>query len=248
MTSGVGCLEWFRQCLLVAVTIGLEASVTLEVIFMIANIQTLGVPIRYSSLPGTVSAAMGVVLIPTMGFVMDRWAKSKSGKAKIMIGTCSLQILGNLLIFSANVIKLVNFDYDEGDNASTASPWLSTTQGHNSTTVNASSHTRFSDPATALASFDNSSAVSSRLDASGPTESNFLRPDFQNNAGVPATIEEAPVRYFAILGMIGYALLDCGYDSSNCFLKTFALASTAPRHHSGIIAKAVFVSSFGTYQ
>lgn len=223
------CVLWFKHCLLVIVTVGLETSVTLEVIFMIANIQTLGVPIRYSSLPGTVSACMGIVLIPSMGFIMDRWAKSKSSKALILIGTTSLEILGSVFIFTANAIKLLYYDESSKDIGSTTfHPPNVTDQwsGVNSTTI--------------LPPKNYSTEQNLSLNFMNTTDRSLGITIFPS-----VTSEEESIRYFAILAMIGYCLLDCGYDSSNCFVKTFALASTEPRYHSSIIVKSVFVSSFG---
>ena len=53
------------------------------------------------------------------------------------------------------------------------------------------------------------------------------------------------VPFFAILAMIGYALIDCGFDSSNCFLKTFAIACVPADQHAGVIVKCVLMSSLG---
>ncbi|CAG5129791.1 unnamed protein product, partial [Candidula unifasciata] len=221
-----GCALWFKHCLLVIESVGLETSVTLEVIFMIANIQTLGVPIRYSSLPGTISAAMGIVLIPTMGFVMDRCAKSKSAKALILIGTSCLEIMGSMLIFIGNAIKLAYYDDSGIDISSTVFytpgvtyPWNNVNTSITPTLNDYLLEHNFSN----FQTYFTTPSVSLSVSSSG----------------------EETIRYFAVLAMIGYCLLDCGYDSSNCFLKTFALASTKPRYHSGIIVKSVFVSSFG---
>ncbi|BFZ16441.1 hypothetical protein BsWGS_19480 [Bradybaena similaris] len=220
---------WLKHCLLVIVTVGLETSVTLEVIFMIANIQTLGVPIRYSSLPGTVSACMGIVLIPSMGFIMDRWAKSKSSKALILIGTTSLEILGSVFIFTANTIKLLYYDESSDGTGSTTFHSLNVTDPWSA--VNAT---------TLLPPTDYPTEQNVSLNFMNTTDRSLVTTIF------PAVASEGEsIRYFAILAMIGYCLLDCGYDSSICFVKTFALASTEPRYHSSIIVKSVFVSSFG---
>ncbi|XP_059151788.1 membrane-associated transporter protein-like [Physella acuta] len=118
-----------RKWLLVAAMIGIEACITLEVILMIANVQTLGVPVRYASIPGTVGASCSLLFIPTLGYVMDRWAKSKISKAKILVFTTSIQMIGTSLIFTANTVKLLL--YDDGHNATTANVTnaSTTTQG-----------------------------------------------------------------------------------------------------------------------
>ena len=50
---------------------------------------------------------------------------------------------------------------------------------------------------------------------------------------------------YAIITIAGYVFLDQGYDSSNCFLKTFALACVPVEDHPGIIVKQILASSFG---
>ncbi|XP_059151795.1 uncharacterized protein LOC131938013 [Physella acuta] len=100
----------FRKFLLVAAMIGIEACETLEVIFMIANVQTLGVAVKYSSIPGIVGACCSLMLIPVLGYVSDKWAGTRLAKAKILISTVSLQIIGTVLVFTANSIKLLFYD------------------------------------------------------------------------------------------------------------------------------------------
>ncbi|XP_059151778.1 solute carrier family 45 member 3-like [Physella acuta] len=179
-----------------AAMIGIEACVTLEVILVIANVQTLGVPVRYASIPCTVGASCSLLFIPTLGYVMDRWAKSKTSKAKILVFTTSIQMIGTSLIFTANTVKLLLYD-----------------DGHNATIANETN------PSTTTQGF--------------PVEPSITSPDIEN------------INFYAIIAMVGYSLVDCGYDSSCCFSKTFFLASTPKEEQSSIIVQSSFVSSLG---
>ncbi|XP_035826459.1 membrane-associated transporter protein [Aplysia californica] len=208
-----------RQLTLVLESAGLEANVTMEVILMIANLQTLGVPISLSSIPGTVSAAFGIVLIPGLGIFMDRLASSTPSKARILVFVTCLQLLGVLCVFFGNLIKLIEPDEGSG-------------------TYN-------------MSDIFNSSVVESQVgEADSVTERAALATNSPQNDTRPwvsmgTAVQEEGIPYYAIMVMVGFACVDCGYDASSCFLKTFALACTPSEDHSSIIIKSVLVSSFG---
>ncbi|CAL1538587.1 unnamed protein product [Lymnaea stagnalis] len=227
------CGQLFKSLLLVTHMVGIEACVAFEVILMIANLQTLGVPIRFSSLPGTVAATFGIVLIPTLGFIMDKLATSRRAKAIILVCTTSFQVAGTFFIFIGNAVKLLYHDKLTPSN----STWWNVTTEESLTT-------KTEWPNETLLSVMGITAT--EYPRIGPTSniSLLLTTQFESSTTELPT-EEAPIQYFAILAMVGYALIDCGYDSSNCFLKTFALASTPPEDHSNIIVRSILVSSLG---
>lgn len=225
------CAQLVKSFLLVTHMVGVEACVAFEVILMIANIQTLGVPIKFSSLPGTVAAAFGIVLIPTLGFIMDKWATSRPAKAKILILTTSLQLTGTFLIFIGNTVKLLYHDNQTPSNTT----WWNVTIPNNTDWTNSSVFTSIG---TTLAEVDfTGTSPTINLSAILTTRFDGIATD------LPA--EKESIQYFAILAMVGYAMIDCGYDSSNCFLKTFALSSSPPEDHSNIIVRSILISSMG---
>ncbi|GFO21130.1 sucrose transport protein [Plakobranchus ocellatus] len=275
------------QLVITGEMIGLEANITLEVILMIANIQTLGVPIRYASIPGTVAAAFGLFLIPVLGLVLDRWAKSKRSKAKILGFTTLIQLVGSLCVLLANGIKLAV------DHTNTSSASNGSTSGNitdlflldnligieltNSTSdlyseSSLRSTETFSDYFWPGLLSDNQSSILTTLSpftnqtfAPARDDSRLSYP--QTTPGPSATEErwtttaqqfqedlrdqgkggykEEGIPFYAYIAMVGYCMLDCGYDSSNCFLKTFVLHCTPPEHHVSIIVKSIMVSSVG---
>ena len=260
--------------------VGLEANIALEVILMIANIQTLGVPIRYASVPGTIAAATGVFLIPCLGYVLDKWAKSKTSKARILTFTTMIQFAGSLLVLLANALKLT-LDYAETSDILNVTSTGNLTDnlfipgvdfaGHNDTIqrnlfagldamvpdfegLNQSgkialwpNHLNQS-IATHVSDIFSRDSLSNPLTQS-PTGSPHV-PKAATNLPLTKNSEshsggDEAIPFYAYIAMVGYTMLDCGYDSSNCFLKTFVLHCTPAEYHVSVIVKAVMVSSVG---
>ncbi|GFS13617.1 transporter [Elysia marginata] len=272
--GGVMMLLW--QLLITSEMVGLEANIAAEVILMIANIQTLGVPIRYSSVPGTVAAAIGIILIPFLGYVLDRWAKSKRSKAIILAFTTTIQLLGSLLVLLANGLKLALTSVESDDRNGSSGGNL--TDFHLFQSVSYDSYNDMS--ATRMSGWINT--VNAVIPPFSPSirdlnNSNVSQSQFQNQSfsssiqfrfSVPnksmemthtssfttpkyldyqelSSDGEGSIPFYAFIGMVGYTLLDCGYDSSNCFLKTFVLHCTPVEYHVSVIVKSIMVSSVG---
>ena len=266
--------------------IGLEANIAMEVILMIANLQTLGVPIRYSSLPGTVAAATGVFLIPCLGFVLDRWAKSKQSKANILAFTTTIQLLGSLLVLLANGIKLgmSSIADSHGPNGTSGGNLtnLFLLQNKNRVDFNSSSPMKIFDWENTLGPVSHS--ITPRVKGLNYSNNIHSQQEQQNQSFLahsettfPLTTPynlsvqdrsmkvtlpflENPQNFsgfhesdgggevippYAYIAMVGYTLLDCGYDCSNCFLKTFVLHCTPAEYHVSVIVKSIMVSSVG---
>ena len=273
------------QFIITSEMIGLEANIAMEVIFMIANLQTLGVPIRYTSLPGTVAAAASFFLIPCLGFVLDRWAKSKQSKAKILAFTTMLQLLGSLLVLLANGLKVwmsPGADYfglnrPNGENFTLLLRLESAIKaGYNSTSSREISHYITSHPEELLnqshsiispqklqhQSFLLHTSITFPFDS--PFNSSIQHPllllntsmempymPVEASSSVPIALQqdsaEDTLPFYTYIAMIGYTLVDCGYDSSNCFLKTFVLHCTPKEYHRSALIKCIMVASMGKY-
>ncbi|RUS82432.1 hypothetical protein EGW08_009820 [Elysia chlorotica] len=287
--GGLMMLLW--QLTITSEMIGLEANIAMEVILMIANIQTLGVPVRYSSIPGTVAAAAGVFLIPCLGFVLDRWAKSKQSKAKILAFTTTIHLVGSLLVLLANGIKLgMSLGSDSSGGNGTSGDNLTnflllqikTQTGFNSTSlkippdwnntvsvipdsiITREGEYNYSDYFQSQQKLLNQSSLThsetafpfnnpynisvhvpfATLNTSMEKARTFYKEEIPRNFSVAQASEET-IPFYAYIGMVGYTLLDCGYDSSNCFLKTFVLHCTPVEYHVSVIVKSIMVSSVG---
>lgn len=246
------------QLVITSEMVGLEANIAVEIILMIANIQTLGVPIRYSSVPGLVAAAAGVFLIPFLGFVLDRWAKSKQSKAKILAFTTMIELTGSLLVLLANGLKLaltsvdsditnisksinfndLNLDQFVPTAANTSLKSIETSGNELVNQLEEFNLEFYNQPIPIR--FKEVIPNYSPNDSTTQMSSTFLRPSKAEHHGVHEVIP-----FYAYIGMVGYTLLDCGYDSSACFLKTFVLHCTPVEHHVSVIVKSIMISSVG---
>ncbi|XP_059151781.1 solute carrier family 45 member 3-like [Physella acuta] len=206
------------QTFLVAAMLGIESCITMEMIVMIANVQTLGVPVRYSSLSGIVGAVCSLLFIPTVGYFIDKLAVSILFKAKLLIGSVCLQLTGTLVVLTANCLKLFVYA-DDNKEVSQRNAFITKTTHY---------------PELNSLSYINQSTYSSNLtEREGFGYASRYEPDNEE------------IHFYAILAMIGYSLNDCGYAPSNCFLRTFALASTPIEEHESVLVKAIFLSSLG---
>jgi len=106
----------FRQLMLVIEMFGLESCAGLEAVQMVSNLRALGVPVHLATIPGTVSAIIGIFLIPALGIFMDKFASSKASKAKILFLTSSFVLLGTGLVLCGNVSRL-SLDVEEWNNS-----------------------------------------------------------------------------------------------------------------------------------
>ena len=204
-----------HQLALVLEMVGVEASLQLNCLMMIGNLQTLGVPIHLTSIPGTVAASFGVFFLPALGVLVKRCASSKSGKAKILLATSSLSMIGLVLIMLGNTLVILE-PLNDKDVLLFTNETLMDLNSTSSTTHN---------------------SLTTTLNGSGLTE---LHQDPQLYSG--------GISVAAAITMIGYICVDSGYDSTNCFLKTFSMACVLPKDQPGIIIKQVLLSTFGGYQ
>ncbi|CAL1535428.1 unnamed protein product [Lymnaea stagnalis] len=224
-----------RKCLLVANTVGIDACAVFEMLLMIANIQTLGVPIRFASLPGTVAAILAAFLIPTIGLLLSRSTLSKRANGIIVFATSCLQIFGTLLVFTANTVKLLYYDHPPGHVT-----YLQSRKADNRTYLSLGMSTTSSLTPNLL--FNNSSSV---YGVTSLTYGDNMTGNSSYVLSHGAPTVPPDIRFYAILAMIGFALIDAGYDTSTCFLKTFAVALTPPKEHSNIIFMSIVISSIG---
>ncbi|KAK3796914.1 hypothetical protein RRG08_032220 [Elysia crispata] len=216
--KGMPMLSW--QLALTAEALGLDSNIALELILMITNTQALGVPIRYASIPGSISAFCSLLFIPMLGIVTDRWAKSKISKAKILLTTAGLQLTGSLCVFTANALKLFlcnsnhgqyHWKYIEGPSSLSINDTLSSSYAIGNNTLGATSVN---------------------------TDQNHILTD-------NLEIESQSIPFYAYIAMLGYCFMDAGYDFGGCFLKTFVLHCTPLEHQVGVLVNLNLISSVG---
>ena len=175
------------QLMLVVEMFGLESCAGLMAVQMVSNLRVLGVPVRLATVSSTVSAIVSAVFIPSLGILLNRYAFSKAAKAKILVLTSCVALLGTGFVMSGNVCKL------------------------------------------SQAIISNSTKLYNNTHYSVLKEDNFV----------------TDIPYFAVMTMVGYALIETGFDSSNCCLKTFAIACVPTDQHADVIVKSALMSSIG---
>ncbi|GFS20804.1 hypothetical protein ElyMa_001579700 [Elysia marginata] len=249
------------QLALTAEAFGLDACIALELILMVTNTQTLGVPIRYAAAGGSLSAFCGFLFIPILGVASDRWAKTKTSKAKILVVTTCIELIGLLCVFVANALKLYSnensSDYRTYDQTiiqepSSLRPYeiqllasaenftvlsnnlknsFSENTGHTNTVFGAEWNNSKTSLNTPL--YDNSTANFSA----------FLHPNMTLSHG--PTDETHSVPFYAYIAILGYCCLDAGYDFGSCFLKTFVLQCTHSEQHVHVLLNLILIASVG---
>ncbi|KAL8570140.1 hypothetical protein ACOMHN_033818 [Nucella lapillus] len=69
-TTSPFSLRWRLQ--LTVMMLALESYISFEEIFMLPILQRVKVPVLFVSLPGTISSAIGIFVIPFLGWASDR--------------------------------------------------------------------------------------------------------------------------------------------------------------------------------
>lgn len=212
----------FRKFFLLAAMLGIEGCVAFEMILMLANVQTLGVPVSYSALPSTIGASFGMLLTPVLGVLTDKRATSKLSKAKILAGSVSLQMAGTLLVFTANCLKIFAHGVGEMGN-------VSTVHQH----VNMTPHGW--EPISALSDNPQCTEIPDLVGKRNVSVYSRLGYDASSAVKYP----------YKPLVLVGFGLIDFGNSISFCFFKTFILACVRTEERSSTLVKSSFAASLG---
>ncbi|GFO21141.1 hypothetical protein PoB_004764600 [Plakobranchus ocellatus] len=257
-------LVW--QFVLTLEAMGLDAVIALELLLMVTNPQSLGVPIRYAPLSGTLGACISFLVLPIVGFCNDRWAKSKASKARILVITAFIQFSGACFVLAANALKLcehLDGEEDRQGNIYSQSWNLTKLSGlespHRDKSFIGLSPNFSENVDSGHVATNESSNITSAWMTNFPQPHLYQTKPIQSSTDlrqsvipapsisptVPDTEEEEPVRVYAYLAMIGFCLVDTGYDFAGCFLKTFLFHCTPPEYHQSVIVKLIMISSLG---
>ncbi|KAK7507944.1 hypothetical protein BaRGS_00000909, partial [Batillaria attramentaria] len=91
---------------LVATFLGNESSISYEQLYLVPVLQTLGMPLRLSSLTGLVSGVLGVVILPILGWLSDRGSNPNRRKRNGVLASTSIMLLGISVVIVASVLHL----------------------------------------------------------------------------------------------------------------------------------------------
>lgn len=259
------------EYLLVSNMIGLESGLTIQFVAMVSTLRFMGVPVAFSSSPSFLAAILSQCLIVSMSFIGERYAKNKCGKT-ILLGIVNLlQVVGAMLIITGTSKELFySEDCRPGSNSSTVVSNISLQTSFTSDTTlnNLNTNTSPTPYRNVIVIEDNSSTIASNkthlhsqimdldiltLDSREPyyslpsfdgNNSSFHRVEDNNDNIISSAL---PFPFNAALVIVGFALMESGFDVGNCFLKTYALICSPQENHAKILVKSTFISSIGKY-
>ncbi|XP_076447135.1 uncharacterized protein LOC143284315 [Babylonia areolata] len=225
-----------RKLMLCAQFMGMEAIANFQQIYTVPVLQTLGMPLSLSFIAGLVSGPSSILILPVFGWLIDRGSNPQRRKYASLLLAAGVQTLGMLCFLVANgvhLIHLMNYNGTVGnetgsDDAPTAS-FLSDSVGNLSASELGKEPGGSGQDWNSYGVFTESEGTSSAangsgkvLDSDGPT--------------VPAK---------AALGMLGFILMDLGFDFSNCFVKALLVTCSARAEHTSLMTTAVVMGAVG---
>ncbi|KAL8600218.1 hypothetical protein ACOMHN_062508 [Nucella lapillus] len=225
--------------MLCAQLVGMEAAINFEQIYTIPVLQTLGMPLPLTYLPGLVSGPTSLFLLPLIGMLIDKGRSPYRRKFAALVFAAGLQITGMLGVLTANFLHLrYLIDLNNttlGDNGSDGFV--------NSSVVPTSVGDLYVDGFGKYISGKNISVL-----GQDSNPDSFVRSgDIKSSA---VSLDEAyqstsSAHFKAGIGMLGFILMDLGFDASNCFVKAFLVSCSPRADHTSLIVLGVMMGAVG---
>ncbi|XP_076468259.1 uncharacterized protein LOC143299052 [Babylonia areolata] len=209
---------------------GNEASIDFEHLYQVPILQTLGLPMRLATLTGAVAGPTACLFLPLLGWLTDRGSNPHRCKTMAAILTCGLTFVGLLCIIMANIL---HFSY-----------LLQTSVNINST-AHASLPSSF-DWVGHMTTLGQRTGMSET--ANGPIPRATGSTDSPAILGVGVTdacVDNSEVPFKAGLALLGFILLDIGYDAFNACIRSFVLMCSPRSEHSSLLIIGLIISSCG---
>lgn len=215
--------------------------------FSLQNLQTLGLPLSLASLTGLVSGLSAVIFLPVLGWCSDRGNNPHKRKAYVVAFSTALLLTGMALVVFANVMKIlrtapavftVESSNDSMQNQTSADG--SKNRGFN-TTFSPNDFTFNSYPSVEK-SIPNSPNYS--LTTSFPLfyQSSTVNQFTKGSESIEKS-DELPLE--AILGLLGYIVLDIGFDFTNSNVKAWTVASSKRTQHTSLLVIGLLMAASG---
>ncbi|PVD21093.1 hypothetical protein C0Q70_19259 [Pomacea canaliculata] len=231
-----------KRVLLCLVMVALESFINFEEIYMLAMLQRVQVPTIFVSTPGTFSSAIGVFVIPLIGWASDRFlcCPSLGQKRPFAVLTLFISVVGLCLTLAVNVLTL----------------YTPPTPGNVTTTASldhVDNQSLFLTLPT-VGRYNINDHVPDALPISGSGSTNLSVPlsaeviNSSTYANSTQTIDSSNTNFISalgILGILGFTVADHGYDSSSSTTKAYILAVTPPSQHSSLLVTATLGGAIG---
>ncbi|XP_076468109.1 uncharacterized protein LOC143298948 [Babylonia areolata] len=209
---------------------GNEASTDFEQLYTVPILQTLGLPMRLASVTGAVAGPTAFLLLPLLGWLTDRGSNPVRRKTMAAMFACGVTLLGMLCVIMANIL---HFSY----------------LLENSVNINSTAHA--SHPAESGAWNGEVTTSGQGTDASDTAHGpDYGATDSTNDNLATFGITQAHTENFEVpfkagLGLLGFILLDIGFDASNACIKSFVLTCGPRSEHSSLLLIGLVIASAG---
>uniref|UniRef100_A0A0B7A5T5 Uncharacterized protein n=1 Tax=Arion vulgaris TaxID=1028688 RepID=A0A0B7A5T5_9EUPU len=215
------------QLLLVPALFGIEMVIAFEQIYQILFHQFLGVPVSLLSINGIVCGAISVTLLPLIGYFSDKGANPKKRKIFALIFGMSMFLCGLILLAVGGFIKLEKLD----------------SLAENITSINVSSTATYTTTHSILV--DELYGISSgdKVTTSRPLVTMATSLTNITHSSLPDTGGNSEVAVTAILSIIGFSLIDIGFDMSISLARAFILESAPKFQHTRLLVMSTASAS-----
>ncbi|XP_076468079.1 uncharacterized protein LOC143298932 [Babylonia areolata] len=244
MTQGE-TMTFAQKLLLNASLWGNEACADFEQLYTVPILQTLGLPLSLVSLTGAIAGTSATLLLPFVGWLTDRGSNPHGRKTVATILACGISFAGMLCVILANVLHL-DYLIENGANGTDGS------SSYNSSIPFGKTHLSISHGR------DGNETVSGReADVFGTVEGDGLlysevTTAFTNDSstirgatGVYVYGESSEVPFKAGLGLLGFIVMDIGFDISNACIKAFVVTCCPRSEHTSLLVIGLIMASSG---
>ncbi|KAK7498697.1 hypothetical protein BaRGS_00010074, partial [Batillaria attramentaria] len=211
------------------------------------NIQTLGMPMSLASLTGLAGGPMGAVTIWLLGWLSDKGSGPNRRKMLNVLLSGSIMTAGCVLVVLANVMHL----HAVRDGAAMNCSSMPMSNISLPDLPDGSSGTQ----ASGVQGITNLDPVSTEDPLEGTTQSVVLAvasstPDtFTNPTTVSpesaACLLNSGIPFKAGLGMLGFILIEVGYDATNSFARSWVLTCSSRPEHTTMLVLGLVMASLG---
>ncbi|XP_076449169.1 membrane-associated transporter protein-like [Babylonia areolata] len=223
-----------RRVQLCLVMFVVEGLISFEEIFMLPVLQRVDVPLVLVSLPGTISGAIGVFIIPLLGWASDRPAcctccsKHCGQKRPFALFTLTLIAAGLGLLIFVTSSSLYDGDNKDGGifNNSSRSQVLSETAVSPHSSTHANSWLT-----------NNASTIMVAPETNQSQETTDGSTGFISTTSLSVTA----------MGVVSFVLLEYGYDSSYSTVRAYMITVTPASQHDDIFILGTLVGAVGGF-
>lgn len=216
-----GSLPLYRKLLLAATMTGNETCVSFQQLYEVPLLQILGVPVALISLYPIVTGPVAMVMLAVLGYCSDKGSNHRQKKVGVVVLNTILTLCGVSLVIMANVMLL-------------------TSAGNTDDPVS------LADKNVTFGPLENITVASSLITLPAtttiPTANMTSAEPLQTEAEEPGLFSLPTT---AVLGVLGFCLMDVGYDANIGSTRSCMLACSPAADHTSIFVLALVMAAVG---